>query len=98
MPKSLSSIVSETVQCAVGAQEEKREYPIVGINISRNRRSIATTASYITSLVIPFTFANKYNANLRKRLGISLAGFEPNFDIGINGFQLYFKSLQSKKI
>ncbi|WP_215536060.1 P13 family porin [Borreliella bavariensis] len=53
--------------------------------------SLAITASYITSLIIPFTFANRYNANLRKRLGISLAGFEPNFDIGINGFQLSFK-------
>lgn len=53
--------------------------------------SLAITASYITSLIIPFTFANRYNANLRKRLGILLAGFEPNFDIGINGFQLSFK-------
>ncbi|WP_215538281.1 P13 family porin, partial [Borreliella bavariensis] len=53
--------------------------------------SLAITASYITSLIIPFTFANRYNANLRKKLGISLAGFEPNFDIGTNGFQLSFK-------
>ncbi|WP_215535775.1 P13 family porin [Borreliella bavariensis] len=53
--------------------------------------SLAITASYITSLIIPFTFANRYNTNLRKRLGISLAGFEPNFDIGTNGFQLSFK-------
>ncbi|ABH02243.1 hypothetical protein BAPKO_2546 (plasmid) [Borreliella afzelii PKo] len=52
---------------------------------------LTIAGSYITSLIIPFTFANKYNANLRKNLGISLAGFEPNFDIGINGFQLSFK-------
>ncbi|WP_324604512.1 P13 family porin [Borreliella bissettiae] len=48
-------------------------------------------ASYITGIIIPFTFANKYNTNLKKRLGIVLAGFEPNFDIEINGFQLSFK-------
>ncbi|WP_417903343.1 P13 family porin [Borreliella andersonii] len=48
-------------------------------------------ASQVASLIIPFTFANKHNANLKKRLGIDLAGFEPNFDIGINGFQLSFK-------
>ncbi|ACN93386.1 P13 family porin (plasmid) [Borreliella finlandensis] len=48
-------------------------------------------ASHIASLIIPFTFANKHNANLKKRLGIDIAGFEPNFDIGINGFQLSFK-------
>ncbi len=52
---------------------------------------LTIAGSYITSLIIPFTFANKYNANLRKKLGISLAGFEPNFDLGINGFQLSFK-------
>ncbi|MBB6043534.1 P13 family porin (plasmid) [Borreliella yangtzensis] len=52
---------------------------------------LAITASYITGLIIPFTFANRHNADLRKKLGISLAGFEPNFDIGINGFQLSFK-------
>ncbi|MCD2401605.1 P13 family porin [Borreliella bissettiae] len=48
-------------------------------------------ASYITGIIIPFTFANKHNANLKKSLGIALAGFEPNLDIGINGFQLSFK-------
>ncbi|ACN53173.1 P13 family porin (plasmid) [Borreliella spielmanii] len=53
--------------------------------------NLAITASYITSFIILFTFANRYNVNLRKRLGILLAGFEPNFDIGINGFQLSFK-------
>ncbi len=37
---------------------------IVGIG------SIAITVSYITGLIIPFTFANRYNADLRKRLGI----------------------------
>ncbi|AJA90691.1 hypothetical protein OY14_04380 (plasmid) [Borreliella chilensis] len=47
--------------------------------------------SYITSLIIPFTFANWYNGNLKKRLSTELAGFEPNFDIGINGFQLSLK-------
>ncbi|WP_419261169.1 P13 family porin [Borreliella afzelii] len=52
---------------------------------------LTIAGSYITSLIIPFTFKNKYNANLRKKLGISLAGFEPNFDLGINGFQLSFK-------
>lgn len=53
--------------------------------------SLAVYGAYVAGLILPFTFANKYNANLRKRLGISLAGFEPNFDIGINGFQLSFK-------
>lgn len=53
--------------------------------------SLAITASYIAGLIIPFTFVNRYNADLRKKLGISLAGFEPNFDIGTNGFQLLFK-------
>ncbi|WKC81202.1 P13 family porin (plasmid) [Borreliella tanukii] len=48
-------------------------------------------ASYATSLIIPFTFANWYNENLKKRLSTELAGFEPNFDIGTNGFQLSFK-------
>ncbi|XPC97822.1 P13 family porin (plasmid) [Borreliella japonica] len=52
---------------------------------------LTIAVSHITGLIIPFTFANKYNADLRKKLGISLAGFEPNFDIGINGFQLSFK-------
>ncbi|WP_215537619.1 P13 family porin [Borreliella bavariensis] len=71
-------------------------------NVPTGRRSIVGSTlvvtggltilgSYITSIIIPFTFANRYNANLRKRLGISLAGFEPNFDIGTNGFQLSFK-------
>nr|WP_320292860.1 P13 family porin [Borreliella sinica]WPM06362.1 P13 family porin [Borreliella sinica] len=50
------------------------------INTSSNR-GLTILGSYITGLIIPFTFANKYNANLRKRLGIDLAGFEPNFDI-----------------
>ncbi|MBB6213592.1 P13 family porin (plasmid) [Borreliella californiensis] len=53
--------------------------------------SLTVLASYITGIIIPFKFANKHNANLKKRLGIALAGFEPNFDIGINGFQLSFK-------
>ncbi|WP_420025692.1 P13 family porin [Borreliella valaisiana] len=52
---------------------------------------LTVTASYITELIIPFTFANRYNTDLRKKLGISLAGFEPNFDIGTNGVQLSFK-------
>lgn len=47
--------------------------------------------SYITSLIIPFTFANRHNENLKKRLSAELVGFEPNFDIGTNGFQLSFK-------
>ncbi|WNY67275.1 P13 family porin [Borreliella lusitaniae] len=47
--------------------------------------------SHITSLIIPFTFANRHNENLRKRLSAELLGFEPNFDIGTNGFQLSFK-------
>ncbi|WP_418906264.1 P13 family porin (plasmid) [Borreliella tanukii] len=47
-------------------------------------------ASHITSLIIPFKVANKHNKNLKKRLGIDLAGFEPNFDIGINEFKLSF--------
>ncbi|AEL19476.1 outer membrane protein P13 (plasmid) [Borreliella bissettiae DN127] len=32
-------------------------------------------ASHITSLIIPFKSVNKYNENLKKRLGIDLAGF-----------------------
>ncbi|WP_419264724.1 P13 family porin [Borreliella afzelii] len=52
---------------------------------------LAVYGSYVAGLILPFTFKDKYNANLRKNLGISLAGFEPNFDIGINGFQLSFK-------
>ncbi|MBB6213519.1 hypothetical protein HNP67_001041 [Borreliella californiensis] len=48
-------------------------------------------ASHITSLIIPFKGTNKYNENLKKRLGIDLAGFKPNFDIGISGFKLSFK-------
>ncbi|WP_418885156.1 P13 family porin [Borreliella carolinensis] len=51
---------------------------------------LTISASHITGLIIPFAFANKHNENLKKRLGIALAGFEPNFDIGINGFQLSF--------
>ncbi len=47
--------------------------------------------SYITSLIIPFTFANWYNEDLKKRLGEELAGLEPNIDLGISGFQLSFK-------
>ncbi|QFI14968.1 P13 family porin (plasmid) [Borrelia sp. CA_690] len=47
--------------------------------------------SHITSLIIPFTFANWHNYNLKKRLSTELAGFEPNFDIGTSGFQLSFK-------
>ncbi|WP_418885180.1 P13 family porin [Borreliella carolinensis] len=53
--------------------------------------SLTIAASYITGIIIPFKFANRYNADLKKRLGIALAGLEPNFDIGINGFQLSFK-------
>ncbi|WP_425337157.1 P13 family porin [Borreliella tanukii] len=34
--------------------------------------SLAVTASYITGLIIPFTFANRYNANLRKNLAFRL--------------------------
>lgn len=49
--------------------------------------------SYIASLIIPFTFANRHNENLKKRLSAELAGFEPNFDLGINGFQLSFKKV-----
>ncbi|ACN24270.1 Borrelia membrane protein P13 (plasmid) [Borreliella burgdorferi 64b] len=52
---------------------------------------LTIVASYITGIIIPFKFANRYNADLKKRLGIALAGVEPNFDIGINGFQLSFK-------
>ncbi|AJY73077.1 hypothetical protein BAFK78_I024 (plasmid) [Borreliella afzelii K78] len=52
---------------------------------------LAVYGSYVAGLILPFTFKDKYNANLRKKLGISLAGFEPNFDLGINGFQLSFK-------
>ncbi|WP_151060760.1 P13 family porin [Borreliella turdi] len=48
-------------------------------------------ASYVTSFIIPFTFANWYNENLKKKLSSELVGFEPNFDIGISGFQLLFK-------
>ncbi|WPM06363.1 P13 family porin (plasmid) [Borreliella sinica] len=48
-------------------------------------------ASYATSLIIPFTFANWYNENLKKRLSAELADFEPTFNIGINGLQLLFK-------
>ncbi len=46
---------------------------------------LTIAASYITGIIIPFKFANRYNADLKKRLGIALAGLEPNFDIGING-------------
>ncbi|ACN55109.1 conserved hypothetical protein (plasmid) [Borreliella burgdorferi WI91-23] len=28
---------------------------------------LTITASYITGIIIPFTFANKYNANLKKK-------------------------------
>ncbi|XOU12880.1 P13 family porin (plasmid) [Borreliella americana] len=37
-----------------------------------------------------FKFANRYNENLKKRLGIGLVGFKSNFDIRINGLQLSF--------
>lgn len=53
--------------------------------------ALTLLTSYITSLIIPFTFANKQDKEIGKTSGISLAGFEPNFDLGINGFQLSFK-------
>ncbi|WP_369122469.1 P13 family porin [Borreliella garinii] len=34
--------------------------------------SLAITTSYITSLIIPFKFANRYNANLKKDLAFHL--------------------------
>ncbi len=70
---------------AKGPEQGITGLTIMGIGIG------TISAAHIASLIIPFTFANRYNANLRKKLGISLAGFEPNFDIGINGFQLSFK-------
>ncbi|WP_336510770.1 P13 family porin [Borreliella garinii] len=51
----------------------------------------AIVASHITSLIIPFKIANKYNENLKIRLVINLVSFELNFDIRINGFKLSFK-------
>lgn len=53
--------------------------------------ALTLLTSYITSLIIPFTFANKQDKEIGKTSGISLAGFEPNFDLGINRFQLSFK-------
>ncbi|ACN53331.1 P13 family porin (plasmid) [Borreliella spielmanii] len=67
-----------------------RESQLTGSILIGVGASILVT-SYITSLIIPFTFANKHNENLKKRLSTELAGFEPNFDIRINGFQLSFK-------
>ncbi|WP_418906292.1 P13 family porin (plasmid) [Borreliella tanukii] len=60
--------------------------------------ALTLLTSYITSLIIPFTFANKdkqdkQDKEIGKKLGIFLAGFEPSFDIGINGFQLSFKKV-----
>ncbi|MBB6032003.1 hypothetical protein HNR35_001006 [Borreliella spielmanii] len=60
-------------------------YTLMGIG------ALTLLTSYITSLIIPFIFANKKDKEIGKKSGISLAGFEPNFDIGINGFQLKFK-------
>ncbi|WNY64515.1 P13 family porin (plasmid) [Borreliella americana] len=60
-------------------------YILIGVGASM------VLTSYIASLIIPFTFANRHNENLKKKLSAELAGFEPNFDLGINGFQLSFK-------
>ncbi|WP_215536353.1 P13 family porin [Borreliella bavariensis] len=60
-------------------------FTLIGIGIG------TVLASYITSIIIPFKFANRHNENLKKELATSLGGFEPNFDIGTNGFQLSFK-------
>ncbi len=60
-------------------------YILIGVGASM------VLTSYTVSLIIPFTFANRHNENLKKRLSAELAGFEPNFDLGINGFQLSFK-------
>ncbi|MCD2401584.1 P13 family porin [Borreliella bissettiae] len=49
---------------------------ITGIHTNRDRSGVDTiAASHITSLIIPFKSVNKYNENLKKRLGIDLAGF-----------------------
>ncbi|WNY66339.1 P13 family porin (plasmid) [Borreliella andersonii] len=62
-------------------------YILTGVGISM------ILISYTTSLIIPFAFANRYNENLKRRLSSELAGFEPNFEIGITGFQLSFKKI-----
>ncbi|ACJ73462.1 membrane protein P13 (plasmid) [Borreliella afzelii ACA-1] len=79
------------ILCITGAIFSRIQDAAIAGFILTGIGGLTIAGSYITSLIIPFTFANKYNANLRKKLGISLAGFEPNFDLGINGFQLSFK-------
>ncbi|APS99322.1 hypothetical protein Bmayo_04260 (plasmid) [Borreliella mayonii] len=67
------------------SEKQLTGYILIGVGASM------LLTSYTVSLIIPFTFANRYNENLKKRLSAELAGFEPNFDLGINGFRLSFK-------
>ncbi|BDU62463.1 membrane protein (plasmid) [Candidatus Borrelia fainii] len=38
----------------------------------------------IVEIIIPFTYASSYNRKLREKLGISLGGFKPQFEINFN--------------
>ncbi|MBB6043238.1 P13 family porin (plasmid) [Borreliella yangtzensis] len=78
------------ILCGTGIILNARETQLTGSILIGVGASMILT-SYATSLIIPFTFANWYNENLKKRLSAELAGFEPNFDIVTRGFQLSFK-------
>ncbi|WP_330529109.1 P13 family porin [Borreliella valaisiana] len=78
------------ILCGTGIILNTRETQLTGSILIGVGASMILT-SYVTSLIIPFTFANRYNENLKKRLSAELVGFEPNFDIGTSGFQLSFK-------
>ncbi|UPA19056.1 P13 family porin (plasmid) [Borrelia puertoricensis] len=49
----------------------------------------------IVEMISPFTYASSYNRKLREKLGISLGGFKPQFEVNFNenaglGFELAF--------
>ncbi len=48
-------------------------------------------SSYLISIYLPVLFEDRYYKNLINQIIDELAGFEPNLDIGMNGFQLSFK-------
>lgn len=46
---------------------------------------ITLALTRIVEIILPFTHASSYNRKLQENLGISLGGFQPEFDINFNG-------------
>ncbi|UPA14086.1 P13 family porin [Borrelia turicatae] len=65
------------------SQHRSMNTPTVALSLI-SLGGITLFVTRIVEIIIPFTYASSYNRNLREKLGISLGGFQPQFEINFN--------------